>query len=124
MSQTLLNIFYQSHTGSWAITILLFVISYFLLKAGKNKASKIVHMILRLFYVIMIVSGIGTLIGYSFTPVYVVKGIIALVLIYAMEMILVRTKKGTLGQQAMTYWILFAITLIVVVLIGFGVITF
>lgn len=124
MSQTLLNIFYQSHTGSWAITILLFVISYFLLKSGKNKASKIVHMILRLFYVIMIVSGIGTLIGYSFVAVYAVKGIIALVLIYAMEMILVRTKKGTLGQQAMTYWILFIVTLIVVVLIGFEVITF
>lgn len=124
MSQQLLNIFYQSHIGSWAITVLLFLVSYFLLKGGISKGAKIVHMILRLFYVIMLVSGIGMLIGYGFPAVYVVKGILAIVLIYAMEMLLVRTKKGTLGSKAPMYWSLFGVTLVLVILLGYEVISF
>lgn len=124
VSQQLLNIFYQSHIGSWAILVLLFLVSYFLLKGGINKGAKIVHMILRLFYVIQIVSGIGLLIGYGFPAVYIIKGILAIVLIYAMEMLLVRTQKGTIGSKAPMYWGIFVVTLVLVVLMGFGVLSF
>lgn len=117
----MLNIFYQSHIGSWAITILLFVISYILLKAGKNKGAKILHMILRLFYVIMVVSGVGMIIG-GYPHIYMVKGLIAIVLIYSMEMLLVRTAKGTIGSKAGMYWGIFVVALIIVVLMGYGVI--
>ncbi|PAM96072.1 hypothetical protein B4N84_04255, partial [Flavobacterium sp. IR1] len=55
---------------------------------------------------------------------YIVKGALAFFLIYAMEMILVRTKKGTLGSQATMYWAILIITLVLVVLLGYGVISF
>ncbi|ARK31545.1 DUF1516 family protein [Halalkalibacter krulwichiae] len=115
---------YHAHVDSWWLTILLFVIAYFLLKAGKQKGAKIVHMILRLFYVIMIFSGVTLLISLQFPFVYVLKGILALVLIYAIEMILVKTKKGTIGSRAPMYWGLFALTLVLVVLLGMGIISF
>ncbi|NEU29743.1 DUF1516 family protein [bacterium LRH843] len=119
-----MNMLYQSHIGSWAILVLLFFVSYFLLKGGVHKGAKIVHMILRLFYVIMVVSGIGMLIGFGFPAMYVVKGILAIILIYAMEMLLVRTSKGTIGSKAPTYWGILLITLILVILLGFKVISF
>lgn len=115
---------YQSHIGSWAILVLLFFISYFLIRGGAKRGGKIVHMILRLFFVIMVVSGVGLLFGYKFPAVYVVKGILAIILIYAMEMLLVRTGKGTIGQKAPTYWAIVIVTLILVLLLGFNVITF
>ncbi|WP_088103649.1 YisL family protein [Halalkalibacter urbisdiaboli] len=116
----MLSMYYQSHIGSWAIMIILFFVSYFLLKARKEKGAKIIQMILRLFYLIMIVSGVGMLVIYQFPLLFVFKGVLALVLLYAMEMILVGTKKGTLGSKASMYWILFAVSLIVVVVIGYS----
>ncbi|WP_017726825.1 DUF1516 family protein [Halalkalibacterium ligniniphilum] len=112
------------HRDSWAVLIVLFLVSYFLLKTGKGKAGKIVHMIVRLFYLIMIITGIGSLIAYNFAAMYIVKGILAIALIYVIEMILVRTAKGTLGGKAATYWLAFIILLVIVVLMGFGVIRF
>ncbi|WP_100404951.1 DUF1516 family protein [Bacillus solitudinis] len=119
MSQ-LYNIFYQSHTGSWAFLLIFFLISYFLYKGGKAKGAKIVHMVLRLFYIIMLVSGAGLLIGYGFPLLFIFKAVLALILMYAMEMILVGTKKRTLGTKATMYWIMLAATAIVVVVIGFS----
>src|SRR5690625_4013104 len=119
-----MNVLYQWHIVVWAILVLLFFISYFLLKGGILRGAKIVHMILRLFFVIMVISGIGLLASYGFPAVYIVKGILAIVLIYGMEMLLVRTAKGTIGQKAPTYWGLVIITLILVILLGYNVITF
>ncbi|WP_209121955.1 YisL family protein [Alkalihalobacillus sp. BA299] len=115
----------HTHSSSWAITVLLFFIAYFLLKGNKEKGAKIVHMVLRLFYVIMVVSGIGLLIQWNFAFTYVLKGVLAISLIYFMEILLVRTKKGVLdGKQQAYYWIMLIATLMLVVLIGFKVLTF
>ncbi len=113
-----------AHGDSWWVMILLFIITYFLIRAGVNKGAKILHMILRLFYIIMIFSGVVLLFNWGFPAAYVLKGILAIVLIYAMEMILVRTKKGTLGTKAPMYWGLFVIVLVIVVLLGLRIITF
>lgn len=123
MSQQLINIFYQSHIGSWAILVLLFFVSYFLLKGGIRKGAKIVHMILRLFYIIQVVSGVGLLMVHQFAAAYIIKGIIAIVMIYAMEMILVRTQKGTMEKGGL-YWAILLISLLLVILLGFEVIPF
>mgnify|MGYP001943119622 CR=1 FL=1 len=120
------NMLYQSHAGSWAITVLLFIVSYVLLKMGKPKGQKVTHMILRLFFVIMVVSGLGMLILYQFPLMYVVKGILAIWLIVMMERILARTEVG--GAQTSSpvgkYWIQMVIALLLVVLLGFEVIRF
>ncbi|GAE37335.1 DUF1516 family protein [Halalkalibacter akibai] len=115
---------YPAHKDSWYVLLILFFVAYFLLKANKHKAAKILHMIVRLFYVIMIFSGVIRLTVWNFEITYVVKGILAIVLIYAMEMILVRTKKGTIGTKAPMYWGLFVISLVVVLLLGLRIITF
>lgn len=114
-----------AHGDSWYVTILLFVITIILLKVGVTKAAKILHMILRLFYVIMIFSGVVLLATlWNFALLYVIKGILAIVLIYSMEMILVKTKKGTMGSKAPIYWGLFVVSLVLVALLGLQVITF
>jgi hypothetical protein len=122
--RNMFNAMTYAHGDSWWVTILLFVITYFLAKAGKQKGAKVLHMILRLFYVIMIFSGVVLLFNWGFPLVYVLKGILAIVLIFAMEMILVRTQKGTLGDRAPMFWGIFVVSLIVVVLLGLRVITF
>ncbi|MBU8905014.1 YisL family protein [Desertibacillus haloalkaliphilus] len=119
------NIFYQSHIGSWALLVLLFIISYILLRAGKAKGQKITHMILRLFYVIMVVSGLGMLFQLGFPLNFSIKAVIGLWLIYVMEILLVRTQKGVLDSKQTTYyWIQLIVSLIIVVLLGFRVIYF
>jgi uncharacterized membrane protein SirB2 len=73
-------------------------------------------MLTRLFYVIMIVSGIGMIYIVDYSTQYVMKGLLAIVLIAIMESIVVRRRKGKVVK---TYWILFAIFLPIVLIIGY-----
>ncbi|MVP00202.1 MULTISPECIES: DUF1516 family protein [Paenibacillus] len=116
MSDKLLNIFVQSHAGSWAFIVILFIVSAIFYR------QKITPMILRLFYLIMVVSGVGMLIGYSFPAKYVVKGIIAIVVIGLMEMILGRMKRGQ-GRESSTkiLFAVWAVLIITVIMMGFGI---
>lgn len=119
------NILYQSHAGSWAIMVLLFIVAFILLKRGHTKGQKITQMILRLFYIIMVVTGVGMLISYKFPLIYIVKGILAIWLIAVMELILARSGQETAqGASTGSYWVQLVISLIIVVLIGFNVISF
>jgi hypothetical protein len=120
LSQGMFNMFYHSHAGSWFLTILFFLLSYFFMSKGKLTVSKVIHMILRLFSLIMIATGVGMLIGLHFPLTYVVKGLLALILIGLMEMILVRSRKG---KAVKPLWITFVIVLILVLLLGFKVIS-
>ncbi|SDN25056.1 Protein of unknown function [Fictibacillus solisalsi] len=106
------NIFYQSHTGSWAILIILFLITYF-------TRQKVTLMLQRLFYLIMIVSGVGMLAQLNFPLHYVIKGILAIVLIGVMEMMVARKRKGN-PMAAM--WIVLIILFALVLLLAYNVI--
>lgn len=116
--------FYHPHAYFWMVLVLLFFVTFFLYRSNVAKGAKITHMILRLFYVIMIVTGIGLLISYGFPFPYILKGVLAISLIYFMEMILVRTKKGSSEKPMAYYWIMCLATLMLVVLIGYEIITF
>ncbi|MBO0994606.1 MULTISPECIES: DUF1516 family protein [Bacillaceae] len=119
------NMLFQSHSGLWEITILLFIISFILLKMGKPKSKKITQMILRLFYVIMIISGLGMLITLNFPWLYVIKGILALWLIWMMELILSKSVvRKENGPSTKSYWTQFIIALVLVVLIAAKIISF
>ncbi|WP_026675505.1 DUF1516 family protein [Alkalihalobacterium bogoriense] len=120
------NAIYQSHAGSWAITLLLFFIAYLLIVTNKDKAGKIVHMILRLFYVIMIVTGGWLLFAWYLSELtFIIKALLALALIYFMEVILTRAKKKNLDRKVKMYhWLQFGVTALLVVLIGFNVLSF
>ncbi|WYP25629.1 DUF1516 family protein [Alkalihalobacillus sp. FSL W8-0930] len=121
------SMFYQSHAGSWAIMILLFLVAYFLFRWGKPKGSKIVYMIVRLLYVIMLASGIGLLVlrfnSYSnfgdFASAnwsFLIKGVLAIMLIGIMEVIMGKTKRT---EQTGSVWIVFIVLTAVVVALGY-----
>jgi len=108
--------FLHSHVSSWAITIVLFFISYLLLKKGNEKGQKITHMILRLFFVLTVITGAGLIYSLGFYTNALIKGALALWLIFLMEFILVRTKKGTIKGH---FWIQFVIALVLVFYFGY-----
>lgn len=121
MSPEMINIFYQSHAGSWFFTILLFAISYALFRKGRMKPQKITHMILRVFFIIMIISGIGMVVALQLPVAFILKGVLAFILIALMELILTRSVKG---KETKVYWLPSAGVLLLVLLIGFNVIAF
>ncbi|MBP1989943.1 hypothetical protein J2Z66_001541 [Paenibacillus eucommiae] len=75
----------------------------------------------RLFYVIMLVSGIGMLVIMEFPMKYVVKGIAAIVLIGIMEVIVGRKAKN---KKVGWLWAVFAAAILIIILIGYGVLQF
>ncbi|GEL76913.1 YisL family protein [Tenuibacillus multivorans] len=111
------------HITTWVVGIILFLVVLALLKQSNEKAAKITHMILRLFYILIIVSGailffsnyIDTS-GGTFAE-SIVKSLAGIWLVAAMEMILARVKKG---QSSFAGWLQFALALILVLALGFG----
>jgi len=110
--------FLHSHVSSWAITLILFLISYTLLVKGSEKGQKITHMILRLFFVLTVITGAGLVFSLHFISYALIKGLLALWLIVIMELILVRTKKGA-GK--IHYWVQFCVALVAVLYFGYHV---
>ncbi|MCD7034908.1 YisL family protein [Metabacillus sp. GX 13764] len=107
------------HITAWALGIILFFAAVFLFQSGKAKPFKIVHMITRVFYILILASGLQLfLAGYTikkFTGEYYGKLLIGLVILVLMEMILVRMKKG---KALKGLWIGFVIALVLVIFLG------
>jgi peptidoglycan/LPS O-acetylase OafA/YrhL len=125
MFENMLNGMLHMHVSSWTIGIILFIVTYFLIKKGKAKPQKITHMILRLFYILIIVTGV-TIVSlvtaeWGFPSEYVVKTILGLLVIGMMEMILVKAKKGI---KSTLYWLLLVLSLILVFFYGYVVLTY
>ncbi|RXI97747.1 DUF1516 family protein [Anaerobacillus alkaliphilus] len=112
---------YHPHAYFWMLLVLLFFVSFFLYRANIAKGAKITHMVLRLLYVIMIGTGVGMLVMIGFPLTHIIKGVLAIALIYFMEMILVRTKKGTLKPH---FWFYCLGALALVLLLGYRIISF
>lgn len=112
----------HAHVSSWAIALILFFVSYFLLRAGKAKGHKITSMILRLFYVLIIITGGMTFVTYLtsgyYTLALIIKVLVGIWVIGGMEMVLAKTKKGA---SAKGMWIMFFISLILVLYLGYDV---
>ncbi len=112
----------HAHVSSWAVALILFFVSYFLLRAGKAKGHKITSMILRLFYVLIIITGGMIFVTYmsaGYTAVAVfIKVLVGIWVIGGMEMVLAKTKKGA---SAKGMWIMFLISLVLVLYLGYGV---
>ncbi|EEM08430.1 MULTISPECIES: DUF1516 family protein [Bacillus] len=105
--------FLQIHAGSWAILIILFIMSYMLKKQEFTLWAQ------RAFYVLMLTSGVGMVVIKGFPVISMIKGIFALILIMSMEILISRRRKG---ETHSLWWGVFSITLIVILLIGFHVI--
>lgn len=104
------------HITTWVIALVLFLAAAFMNPASKGR--KIVHMILRLFYILVIITGLTLFIAHSSFDAmeYGLKFLFGLLTIGMMEMILVRGKK----QKSVTlFWILFAVFLVATMFYGF-----
>ncbi|WP_084405728.1 DUF1516 family protein [Alteribacter aurantiacus] len=109
----------HTHSLMWFVMLVLFFVALVLLKNNRPKGAKIVQMSLRLFYILVLVTG-GTLLFWNFYLGTAIKGILAIFLIFTMEKISTGTKKGTLqGTQKTIFWVQFVILVIVVVYLGF-----
>ncbi|WP_370314213.1 DUF1516 family protein [Guptibacillus hwajinpoensis] len=56
----------HAHYSAWGLTLILFLVSYFLMRAGKGKSLEMTHTILRIFYILTVISGMFLVIGYEF----------------------------------------------------------
>ncbi|MDQ0232253.1 YisL family protein [Metabacillus malikii] len=106
----------HAHITTWLIAIILFFVVNALLKSKKDKQAKITHMVLRLFYILIIVTGVIITVGLSkIDGEYIGKIILGILTIGMMEMVLAKVKKG---KPAKVFWILFFVIFILTVLLG------
>ncbi|MFC0275004.1 YisL family protein [Metabacillus herbersteinensis] len=106
----------HAHITTWVVALILFFVANSLFKSGKEKPYKITHMILRLFYLLVI--GTGIWIVTSLTNIsgeYIAKIVLGIWTIGMMEMVLVRSKKG---KPTKVFWIQFFVALILTIILG------
>lgn len=107
----------HAHITTWVIGILLFIVAFVLHKNGKEKAMKIVQMILRVFYLLILATGIVLFVKHSDfnQALYGVKFLFGLIVIAMMEMVLIRTK---LGKKTGVFWAVLIISFIATFYLG------
>lgn len=100
------------HVTTWVVAVVLFLV------AAVGIKPKVVHMILRLFYILALITGGALFFEYrsAFGFEYDIKFLLGILVIAMMEMILVRQKKN---KPTTVFWVLFAIFLFAVLYYGF-----
>lgn len=106
----------HAHITSWLIALILFVIAWSLTNSGKERAAKILQMVLRLFYIFIVVTGIMLLMKIDPTPLYHVKAVMGFIVISFMELAMVKKSKE---KPASVYLLLFVLFFIATVSLGF-----
>ncbi|MDQ0268787.1 YisL family protein [Cytobacillus purgationiresistens] len=103
----------HAHLSTWIVAFILFFVALMLQKNGKDK---VVHMILRLFYLLIIATGVMMLVSISnIDLMYVLKSIVGLWVISMLEMILVRRKKG---KATTILWVQLIVAFLLVLYLG------
>ncbi|ARJ39839.1 hypothetical protein SporoP8_13695 [Sporosarcina ureae] len=104
------------HIFIWVVGIVLFLVAASM--ANGTKGKKITHMILRLFYVLIIITGAALFFKHMSidSMLYGIKFVLGLLTIGFMEMVLVR---GSKGKNTGLMWILFVIALLATMFVGF-----
>ncbi|MCP1143795.1 YisL family protein [Lysinibacillus endophyticus] len=101
------------HITTWVVALVLFFVGALVSK------SKGIHMALRLFYILIIITGGALFIeamDYGMGMDYGIKFLLGILVISMMEMVLTRQKKN---KPTTVFWILFAIFLFAVLFYGF-----
>jgi hypothetical protein len=106
----------HGHITAWLLALILFVVALFLHKGGKEKGAKIVKMILRVLYLIIIATGVGLLFSvYKIDVWYILKAVVGLWVIGLFEMILSRVANN---RRTSVFWIQFVIAWLLVLYLG------
>ena len=103
------------HIFTWVVAVILFLAAAVMAKG--NKGRKIVHMILRLFYILVIISGAFLFFTWSSADaaMYGVKFLLGVLTVGFMEMVLVRQNKD---KPTTVFWVLFFISFLATMFIG------
>ncbi|MBG9454865.1 hypothetical protein ABE61_12650 [Lysinibacillus sphaericus] len=101
------------HITTWVVAIVIFLIA-----ALMGKQSKGLHMALRLFYILIIITGGALFFKYQAGDpmLYGLKFVFGILVIGMMEMVLVRQKKN---KPTGLFWILFAVFFFITMFLGF-----
>lgn len=105
------------HIFTWVVGIILFLVAAVM--ANGTKGKKITHMIARLFYVLILISGIllfMTSMSFDMGALYGIKFLLGFITIGLMEMVLVRSEKN---KSVTMFWILFFVFLFATMFLGF-----
>ncbi|MBI0579770.1 YisL family protein [Neobacillus cucumis] len=109
----------HAHITTWIVALILFFVALSLNKSGKTKGAKIVQMILRLFYLLIIATGVGLLSQVSNIDwKYILKAVAGLWVIGTFEMILSRVKND---RRTSVFWIQFVVAFALALYLGFAV---
>jgi ABC-type transport system involved in cytochrome c biogenesis permease subunit len=107
----------HAHITTWVIALILFIVALGLHNAGKQKGMKVVQMILRLFYLLIILT--GALMFFKHQGIdpafYGIKALVGIWVIAMFEMILVRMNKG---KSTGIFWVQLIIAFIIVLYLG------
>ncbi|MDE3838172.1 hypothetical protein C0966_02070 [Bacillus methanolicus] len=107
----------HAHITAWFLAIVLFFIALGLHKSGKAKGFRVVQMILRVFYILIIITGVWMLASISnISLLYVLKSAVGLWVIAMLELILIKTNKQ---QKTSSLWIQFAVAFLLALYLGF-----
>lgn len=103
------------HITTWVIALILFFIT-----ALSGKKMKAVHMILRVMYILVIVTGLSLFLEWRDKITesgmnYDMKVLFGILVIGFMEMVLVRKNKG---KSVNMFWVLFGIVLLITLYLG------
>ncbi|WP_316571121.1 YisL family protein [Neobacillus sp. YIM B06451] len=107
----------HAHITTWVLGAILFFVALSMYKGGNEKGAKITHMILRVFYLLILATGFMLLFSINIDLLYILKAAVGLWIIAIMEFILMKTGKR---EQTKVLWIQFAIAFILVLLLGFS----
>lgn len=105
------------HITTWVIALVLFLVA-----ALSGKKMKAVHMVLRLMYILVIVTGMSLFLEWrdkisESSMNYDMKVLFGILVIGFMEMVLVRKNKG---KSVNMFWVLFGIVLLITLYLGFS----
>lgn len=106
----------HAHILSWFVALILFIVAVILAKKKKERGTKIVSMILRLFYLFIIITGALILFSININGTYIVKAILGIVVIGFFEMVLSKTAKK---EAAGIYWALLVVSFLIVLYLGY-----
>lgn len=107
----------HAHITSWLLAIILFFVVRGLYKGGNEKGGKITHMILRVFYLLILITGFIMLFQVNISLLYILKAAVGLWVIAIMEFLLMKTGKR---EPQNVLWIQFAIAFVLALLLGFS----
>lgn len=109
----------HAHITAWIVALILFFVVLSLHKSGKTKGAKIVQMVLRVFYLLIIATGVGLLTQVSHIDwKYILKTVAGLWVIGTFEMILSRVKGS---RRTSVFWIQFVVAFALALYLGFAV---